>query len=104
MGRVARGSGVQPEELDELLMQYQKLSQMVKKMGGMKSLFNNPNMDMNSLAKGTASARQMQQLQGEMAKVMDPRILQQMGGMGGLPNMKGMNMKNMQSMMKNFMK
>lgn len=102
---------------------------MVKKMGGMKSLFNNPNMDMNSLAKGTASARQMQQLQGEMAKVMDPRILQQMGGMGGLnnmmqqlaggnmqemmqqmggmgglPNMKGMNMKNMQSMMKNFMK
>ena len=26
--RVARGSGVQPEELDELLMQYQKLSQI----------------------------------------------------------------------------
>lgn len=115
--RVARGSGVLPEDLDELLMQYQKLSQMVKKMGGMKSLFNNPNMSMDALSgKGNPSARQMQQLQGEMAKMMDPRILQQMGGMGGLNNMMqqlaGGNMgdimsqmggmKGMQNMMKNM--
>lgn len=37
--RVARGSGTSVREVQELLMQYQKFSQMVKKMGGIKGLF-----------------------------------------------------------------
>lgn len=30
---------------------------------------------------------QMTKLNAQMAKMMDPRVLQQMGGMGGLQNM-----------------
>jgi len=37
--RVARGSGTSVREVQELLMQYQKFAQMVKKMGGIKGLF-----------------------------------------------------------------
>ena len=39
--RVARGSGTSVREVQELLSQYTKFSQMVKKMGGMKGLFKN---------------------------------------------------------------
>ena len=38
--RVARGSGSSPKEVFELIDQYQKFAQMVKKMGGM-GLFKN---------------------------------------------------------------
>lgn len=37
--RIARGSGVSTREVQELLTQYQKFAQMVKKMGGIKGLF-----------------------------------------------------------------
>lgn len=37
--RVARGSGVATREVQELLTQYTKFAQMVKKMGGIKGLF-----------------------------------------------------------------
>ena len=37
--RIARGSGVSSREVQELLTQYQKFAQMVKKMGGIKGLF-----------------------------------------------------------------
>ena len=37
--RIARGSGVSTREVQELLSQYQKFAQMVKKMGGIKGLF-----------------------------------------------------------------
>lgn len=37
--RVARGSGTSVREVQELLTQYQKFAQMVKKMGGIKGLF-----------------------------------------------------------------
>ena len=39
MSRVARGSGTSVREVQELLTQYTKFSQMVKKMGGIKGLF-----------------------------------------------------------------
>ena len=39
VSRVARGSGVMEVEVKELLSQYAKFAQMVKKMGGMKGLF-----------------------------------------------------------------
>lgn len=37
--RVARGAGVSVREVQELLSQYTKFAQMVKKMGGIKGLF-----------------------------------------------------------------
>ena len=37
--RVARGAGVSVKEVNELLTQYKKFAQMVKKMGGIKGLF-----------------------------------------------------------------
>ena len=41
--RVARGSGTSGREVKELLAQYSKFSQMVKKMGGIKGLFKGHN-------------------------------------------------------------
>ena len=80
--RVARGAGVQPRDVSELLSQHNKFSALVKKMGGMKSLFSDKpskNQQVNQ--------RQMNDLSGHMAKMMDPRILQSMGGMAGIQNM-----------------
>lgn len=37
--RVARGSGTSVKEVKDLLSQYSKFGQMVKKMGGIKGLF-----------------------------------------------------------------
>ena len=37
--RVARGAGVSVRDVQELLTQYTKFAQMVKKMGGIKGLF-----------------------------------------------------------------
>jgi len=79
--RVARGSGVSTREVQELLTQYQKFAQMVKKMGGIKGLFKGGDMAKN------VNHTQMAKLNQQMAKMMDPRVLHQMGGMGGLQNM-----------------
>ncbi|XP_070577291.1 signal recognition particle subunit SRP54 [Ptychodera flava] len=79
--RVARGSGVSVREVQELLSQYQKFAAMVKKMGGIKGLFKGGDMMKN------VNQSQMMKLNQQMAKMMDPRILHQMGGIGGLQNM-----------------
>ncbi|OAF67534.1 hypothetical protein A3Q56_04637 [Intoshia linei] len=71
--RVARGSGVSYREVQELLLQHSKFAQMVKKMGGMKGLMGKAG-DMNNL-----NPRQMPRLNQEIAKFMDPRMLNQMG-------------------------
>ena len=78
--RVSRGSGTSPRDVLELIEQYQKFAQMVKKMGGM-GLFKNGDLSksMNNV--------QMGKLNQHMAKMMDPRVLQQMGGMKGLQDM-----------------
>ena len=53
--RVAYGAGVEEREVQELLKQYTKFSQVVKKMGGIKGLFKGGDMnrqvgnDINSL-------------------------------------------------------
>ena len=39
IARVARGAGVATRDVQELLTQYTKFAQMVKKMGGIKGLF-----------------------------------------------------------------
>lgn len=71
--RVARGSGVNPRDVNELLAQYGKFAQMVKKMGGMKGLFKPGGIDKN------VNPSQMAKLNTHMAKMMDPRVLHQMG-------------------------
>eukprot|EP00045_Choanoeca_perplexa_P005575 m.47042 g.47042 ORF g.47042 m.47042 type:complete len:524 (+) comp13195_c0_seq1:229-1800(+) len=79
--RVCRGAGVFPQEVEELLMQYTKFSDVIKKMGGVKGLLD---------GKGDPSrmnSQKMGQINASMAKMMDPRVLQQMGGMAGLQNM-----------------
>ena len=43
--RVAAGAGVTEKEVQELLKQYSKFSQVVKKMGGIKGLFKGGNMN-----------------------------------------------------------
>ena len=84
--RVSRGSGVAECEVKDLLTQYARFSQIVKKMGGIKGLFKgDPSKNMNP--------NQMQKLNQQMAKMIDPRVLNQMGGMTGLHKM----MKDLQS-------
>ncbi|XP_064623122.1 signal recognition particle subunit SRP54 [Lineus longissimus] len=79
--RVARGAGVSQRDVQELLAQYTKFAQMVKKMGGIKGLFKGGDMA------SKVNPAQMAKLNQQMAKVIDPRVLQQMGGMAGLQSM-----------------
>lgn len=79
--RVAQGSGVTEREVKELITQYTKFAAVVKKMGGIKGLFKGGDMAKN------VNPTQMAKLNQQMAKMMDPRVLQQMGGMSGLQNM-----------------
>lgn len=79
--RTARGAGVSSKEVQELLAQYTKFAAIVKKMGGIKGLFKGGDMAKN------VHPAQMAKLNHQMAKMMDPRVLQQMGGMSGLQNM-----------------
>ena len=79
--RVARGSGVTTRDVQELLTQYTKFAAVVKKMGGIKGLFKGGDMTKN------VNQAQMAKLNQQMAKMMDPRVFQQMGGMSGLQSM-----------------
>uniref|UniRef100_A0A1I8JK52 Signal recognition particle subunit SRP54 n=1 Tax=Macrostomum lignano TaxID=282301 RepID=A0A1I8JK52_9PLAT len=82
INRVARGAGVSHREVQELLTQYTKFAQMVRKVGGIKGLFR-PGGDMSKNVNPSSMAKLNQQ----MARMMDPRVLHQMGGMAGLQNM-----------------
>ncbi|KAF7267208.1 signal recognition particle 54k [Rhynchophorus ferrugineus] len=79
--RVAQGSGVTEKEVKELITQYTKFAAVVKKMGGIKGLFKGGDMAKN------VNQNQMAKLNQQMARMMDPRVLHQMGGMSGLQNM-----------------
>merc|ERR1712088_394806 len=81
ISRIAQGAGVMEREVQELLKQYVKFAQVVKKMGGIKGLFKGGDMSKN------VNPQQMAQLNQQMARMMDPNVLRQMGGMGGLQNM-----------------
>ncbi|KAK9711424.1 Signal peptide binding domain [Popillia japonica] len=79
--RVAQGAGVTEREVKDLINQYTKFAAVVKKMGGIKGLFKGGDMAKN------VNQVQMAKLNQQMAKMMDPRVLHQMGGMSGLQNM-----------------
>ncbi|XP_060816575.1 signal recognition particle subunit SRP54 isoform X1 [Bombus pascuorum] len=78
--RVAQGSGVTEKEVKDIITQYTKFAAVVKKMGGIKGLFKAGDMSKN------VNSIQMAKLNHQMAKMMDPRVLHQMGGMPGLQN------------------
>lgn len=71
--RVARGSGVTEKDVKDLIAQYTKFAAVVKKMGGIKGLFKGGDMTKN------VNPAQMAKLNQQMAKMMDPRVLHQMG-------------------------
>ncbi len=71
--RVSYGAGVTEREVRELLTQYTKFAAVVKKMGGIKGLFKGGDMTKN------VNQSQMARLNQQMAKMMDPRVFQQMG-------------------------
>ena len=71
--RIARGAGVSIRDVQELITQYSKFAQMVKKMGGIKGLFKSGDMTKN------VNPTQMQKLNSQMSKLIDPRILHQLG-------------------------
>ena len=80
VNRIARGAGVTANEVKELLAQYKKFADMVKKMGSIKGLFKEqPGKNINPM--------QMSKLNQQLTKMIDPRILNQMGGQGGLQSM-----------------
>lgn len=83
--RVARGAGVSSKEVSELISQYVKFAQVVKKMGGVKGLFGGGKGGMES--QRNVNPVQMSKMQAQLSKAIDPRILNQMGGMNGLQNM-----------------
>lgn len=80
--RIARGSGTTVHEVEELLTQYKRFAEMVKKMGGNKGLLKN----MPSNPKNINPA-QMAKMHGAMTKMLPPDMLKQMGGMSGIQNM-----------------
>ncbi len=76
--RVARGAGVSSKEVSELITQYTKFAQVVKKMGGVKGLFGGKGgADMASGR--NVNPVQMSRMQQQISKAIDPRILNQMG-------------------------
>ena len=81
--RVARGSGAMVREIEELLTQFKHMADMIKTMGGNKAL-------LGKMAGGKqqrGNPNQIAKMQSQMAKMMPPGMMQQLGGMGGIQNM-----------------
>ncbi|KAL7672162.1 hypothetical protein ACOME3_007056 [Neoechinorhynchus agilis] len=79
--RVAKGAGVSVRDVQELINQYGRFSQVVKKMGGVKGLFKSGDISKN------VNPSQMAKINSQMARMIDPRILHQIGGMNGLSSL-----------------
>lgn len=81
MFRIARGSGRSLVDVHGLILTYNRFEEIVKQMGkvNFKAMTQDP---------GSAlSNRVGQQQAGQIAKMLNPNILRQMGGMGGLQSM-----------------
>lgn len=81
INRVARGSGRNVAEVNNLIVSYCKFEEVVKKIG--KVNFKNMTQDPSSLMGGRMGQQQMNQL----AKALNPQMLRQLGGVGGLQGM-----------------
>ncbi|RKP21100.1 SRP54-domain-containing protein [Rozella allomycis CSF55] len=81
--RVSLGSGTFPEELEQLLTQHKKFAMIVKKMGGNRGLMK----AMAGQDPSKMNPSQMARMNQELSKMMNPQMMQQLGGTGGLQNM-----------------
>lgn len=81
MFRIARGSGHSLVDVQSLIMTYSKFEEMVKKMG--KVNFKAMAQDPGSALSGRMNPQQM----GQIANMINPNVLRQMGGVGGLQRM-----------------
>ncbi len=79
MIRVARGSGTSVNEVYELLRYHKQMEQMIGKMGKSKLLSSEGNLK--------NLQRNPQAMMQQLAKTIDPRMINQMGGMNNLMNM-----------------
>jgi len=85
MKRIARGCGCVPQEVHDMLEEYNKFSKMVEKMPGLAGK-NGKNM--------TNLQRNPNQMASQLANIVPQNILQQLGGTGNMMNM----MKEMSQM------
>ena len=76
--RIAKGSGTHPQEVVLLIQEYIKFKNMVEKFGEMK--LNTPN-DLKEMQRNPKAMMQ------KMQQAIDPRLMQQLGGVGNLMNM-----------------
>lgn len=76
--RIAKGSGSRIEEVNQLLEEYKRLKTMIE------GLAKTP---LGKGGKMADLARNPGNLMGKLQKIMDPRMLQQMGGMNGMMDM-----------------
>jgi signal recognition particle subunit SRP54 len=94
--RICRGSGTQPFFVQHLLTQHKQFEKMIGKMG-------KTGLMKNDAAMAQQMQRNPQQAMQQMARSMDPKMLQKMGGLGNLQDMMkqlgGMDMSQMQKMM-----
>ena len=97
MIRVAKGSGTKLKEVNDLIEEHKRLAKIVEKMGKMNLGKGNDLMSMT---------RHPGQMMKKMQNVVDPKMLQQLGGMGNIMNMmKEMGkMEGLGDMMKQFKK
>ncbi|KAL0089334.1 SRP54-type protein [Phycomyces blakesleeanus] len=83
--RVARGSGTSVHEVEEILSQYKRFAEMVKTMGGKGGLLNNMPTDPRKVNPNQMAS--MAKMQQQLANMVPPQMMQQMGGMEGLQKM-----------------
>lgn len=95
--RIARGAGVHPAEIHFLIQQHAQMGTMVKRLG---SFANMAPPDMQQMKRNPQQAMQ------NMRKQIDPKMIQQMGGMDNIMKMaqsmgvnKGGGMPDMNQMM-----
>ncbi|KAL1924194.1 uncharacterized protein VTP21DRAFT_7229 [Calcarisporiella thermophila] len=81
--RIARGSGTSVHEVEDLLQQYKRFADVVKKMGGNKGLLKG----MSGMNPRNMNPQQMAKMQQQMQRMVPQQMLQQMGGMSGIQNM-----------------
>jgi signal recognition particle subunit SRP54 len=82
MKRIARGAGRHLREVQDMMEMFKSFQKAIGKMKGMKMPTGMPGMHggkMNPAAMPAAAS--------QMAKMLDPRMLQQVGGVGGLQSM-----------------
>lgn len=83
--RVAQGSGTSVHEVEEILSQYKRFAEMVKTMGGKGGLLKNMPTDPRRANPNQMAG--MARMQQQMANMIPPEMLQQVGGMAGLQRM-----------------